>query len=122
MMLIIFLASSQPSSNLPNFAWADTLVKKGGHAIGYALLAISYWRGLRFRRERWLLAWLLAMLYAISDEFHQSFVPGRFASPVDVVIFDNFGALISLLLVGFYKRQRSGPAAAIVEQVEPTTG
>ena len=86
------------------------------------MLAIAYWRGLRFREEKWLLAWLLAVFYAVTDEFHQSFVLGRFACVWDVLIFDNFGALISLLILGLYKRQRSDPAGPIVEQVKPRAG
>jgi len=41
-MSVIFWFSSQPSSNLPNFDWADKAIKKGGHMFGYALLAWSY--------------------------------------------------------------------------------
>jgi len=98
MMLIIFSFSSQPSSDLPNFNWADEIVKKGGHIVGYAMLALSYWYALRMQSgQRWL-AWLLSVLYALTDELHQSFVPGRYASIWDVLIFDNFGVVISLWL------------------------
>ncbi len=48
-MLAIFLVSAQPLSNLPNFAWADRVIKKGGHMVGYAFLAVSYWRVLGFQ-------------------------------------------------------------------------
>jgi VanZ family protein len=115
MMFIIFLFSAQPSSDLPNFNWADRLVKKGGHMVGYALLAISYWRGLQFKPERWWLAWCLVILYAVTDEFHQSFVPGRFPSIWDVLVYDNLGALISLWLFGSYKIQRSDLVRPIAE-------
>jgi len=55
MMLVIFLFSARPSSDLPNFGWADTIVKKGGHVIGYALLAWSYWHMFDYRRGKlWL--------------------------------------------------------------------
>ena len=98
MMLIIFSFSSQPSSDLPNFNWADEIIKKGGHIVGYAMLALSYWYALRMQSgQRWL-AWFLALLYAATDELHQSFVPGRYSSVWDVVIFDNFGVVISLWL------------------------
>ena len=114
-MLTIFLFSARPSSELPNFDWADRIVKKGGHMTGYALLALSYWRALGFRREKWWLAWGFAMLYAVSDEFHQSFVPGRHPSISDVLVFDNLGALISLWFLGLYKIQRSDSLRPIVE-------
>jgi len=99
MMLIIFLFSSQPSSALPNFSWADKIVKKGGHVVGYAILALSYWYAFRMQEDKRWLAWLLAVLYAFTDELHQTFVPGRHSSIWDVLIFDNFGAMISLWIV-----------------------
>jgi hypothetical protein len=106
MMLLIFLVSAQSSSNLPNFDWADGLVKKSGHTVGYAILAWLYWRALEFKdSQRWV-AWLLAVLYALTDEFHQSFVPGRHPDVLDVLIFDNFGALISLWLINRYRKQK----------------
>jgi VanZ family protein len=97
MMLVIFLASSTPSKDMPGFGSWDTIVKKGGHMLGYALLALSYAHGLGLNKKHWwMLPWLLAILYAASDEFHQSFVPGRNATPVDVGI-DTIGAGIGLL-------------------------
>jgi VanZ family protein len=116
-MLVIFLFSARPSSELPDFEWADRIVKKGGHMIGYALLAVSYWRAIEFRRERWWLAWCMAILYAISDEFHQSFVPGRSPSVWDVLVFDNLGAFVGIVILRLYKRQRSDSARPIVEEV-----
>lgn len=47
------------------------------------------------RRER-LLAWGLALLYGITDEIHQSFVPGRHPSAVDIVV-DGIGAALAVL-------------------------
>ena len=93
------------------------MIKKGGHMIGYAVLALSYWRALYFSQEKWWLAWCLAILYAVIDEFHQSFVPGRFPSIWDVLIYDNLGALISLWLYTLYKTQRSDSPGPIVERV-----
>jgi VanZ family protein len=89
---------------MPNFSWADEIVKKGGHMIGYAMLALSYWHAFRMQEGKRWLAWLLAVLYAVSDEWHQSFVPGRYPSLWDVLIFDNFGALIALWLAGRWSK------------------
>jgi VanZ family protein len=77
MMAAIFLFSSIPSTEMPSFGFWDLLVKKGGHATGYGLLALSFWFALKWDR-RWIwLAFVLTALYAGSDEFHQSFVLGR---------------------------------------------
>ncbi len=94
-MLLIFAASSTPGDDLPSFGAEDFLVKKGGHMLGYALLAIGYLRGLSERKpvtlRTGILAVFLAGLYATTDEFHQLFVTGRNASPYDVMI-DTIGA------------------------------
>ncbi|HEY5729109.1 MAG TPA: VanZ family protein [Anaerolineales bacterium] len=104
-MLVIFIFSSQPSEKLPDFHWADSIVKKGGHMFGYGLLAVSYWNGFGWAKRMRPFAWALAIIYAITDELHQSFVPGRHPSVWDVLIFDNLGALISLWFAGLYIRR-----------------
>ena len=109
-MGLIFWFSSQPSQELPDFEWADRLVKKSGHVIGYALLAVSYWYALGMKKNVVWFAWSLAMLYALSDEFHQSFVPGRNPSVWDVLIFDSLGSVLGLWLAGGFMKQKR-PAA-----------
>ena len=93
MMAAIFYFSAQPGDKLPDFFSWDRAVKKGGHILGYALLALSYFHWLRNDKKYCWLAWLLTLLYAATDEFHQSFTPGRSPSPFDVIVFDNLGAL-----------------------------
>ena len=74
--------------------------------LGYGLLALSYWHSFDWDKKKRPLAWLLAVLYALSDEFHQSFTSGRHPSIWDVLIFDNLGALISLWLTDLYLNQK----------------
>jgi VanZ family protein len=97
LMLAIVAFSSIPSKEMPYFSWADLIVKKGGHMLGYGLLALSYSYGLRGNNKQWWLSWLLAVLFAITDEIHQSSVPGRHSSIVDVCI-DSIGAGLALLI------------------------
>ncbi|MBN2500350.1 MAG: VanZ family protein [Anaerolineales bacterium] len=116
LMLVIFIFSAIPDAGLqtqfspdpvkiPNFGVANRVVKKLGHLLIYALLARCYLYGLgkHDRRTRWI-AFGLAVLYGISDEFHQSFVPGRGAGPVDVFI-DACGAWLALFLPKIIKRR-----------------
>lgn len=108
MMGIIFWFSSQPADELPVFSWADVIVKKSGHVIGYALLALSSWHAMAMdmaKNKRWLV-WLFVILYALTDEYHQAFVAGRHSSIWDVLIFDNFGAVIALWLAGKRIKQK----------------
>jgi VanZ family protein len=78
-MAIIYGASSIPDlTTLPGGLSDHT-----GHSVGYALLAAlvlraragGTWRGVT-TRAGWQ-AWLVAVLYGATDEFHQSFVHGR---------------------------------------------
>src|SRR5512140_1225987 len=85
-MAVLFTASATPSRDIPTFGVIDYLVKKGGHMLGYAILALLLRRALGWDAQRTWLAWLLAVLYALSDEFHQSFVPGRHPALLDAVV------------------------------------
>jgi VanZ family protein len=105
-MAVIFGFSSIPSQEMPSFGPWDLVVKKGTHMLGYGLLALAYWYGLCFDKHRWWLALLLAVLYAITDEFHQYFVPGRHPSWVDALVFDGGGAAIALGLANWWQARR----------------
>ena len=96
LMIIIFLASGTPSTILPDYGVWDTFIKKGGHVLGYALLANSFWYGFGFQAEKAWKAWGLAVIYAMTDEYHQSFTSGRHPSLVDVFLFDGGGSLLGL--------------------------
>ncbi len=100
-MAVIFVASSIPGDTMPNLGDFDFSAKKIGHTMGYALLAAAYLRAITDGRpasaRQVCLATILTLAYAISDECHQIFTPGRSASPVDVLI-DMAGASIGLIL------------------------
>jgi VanZ family protein len=113
-MSLIFIASNTPGPDLPSFGYFDFDLKKGGHMLGYALLAITYIRALansrRITRGIVVAAILLSGLYAITDEFHQSFTPGRSPSPIDVMI-DTIGASLGSLLWFWYRTKRNARGA-----------
>ena len=78
---VIFALSSIPSLGTGLGVW-DPILRKGAHVTEYAILAVLLVRAL----GRELPALALGVLYAASDELHQSFVRGRHASPIDVAI------------------------------------
>lgn len=77
------------------------IVRKGAHMFEYAVLAILFANALRQhfyeRRVVYQLALTASLLYAISDELHQTLVPGRSGQYIDVAI-DFVGAIIGILL------------------------
>jgi hypothetical protein len=108
-MGVIFFLSSQ--SRLPDLslAFSDALQDVLGHFFAYGALALlTFWTLEAFGARRPALwALVVALLYGMSDEFHQAFVPGRHPDPLDVAT-DIAGAaftLLALRLVRFRTRR-----------------
>ena len=100
LMAVIFLLSAQPDLN-SGLGTIDLIGRKLIHAGEYGLLTFLWWRALRTvssPRAAIVLALGLAIGYAGTDEFHQHYVHGRHATPVDVVI-DAAGACIAAVLI-----------------------
>jgi len=95
----IFYLSGIPYLRI-TLAWWDIIARKAAHMFVFGVLARLLARALMgSSRGSWkkIFAWALALsfLYACSDEYHQSFVPGRSCSAVDVTI-DTVGAWLAL--------------------------
>jgi VanZ family protein len=106
-MAVIFAFSAQPNLN-SGLGWIDHVGRKIVHAADYALLCFLWWRALRSKidgRTALAVAWSIAVLYAVSDEYHQTFVTGRHGSWVDVAI-DSMGAGLFVLLALRAHRRR----------------
>jgi VanZ family protein len=89
---VIFTFSSIPSLSTGLGTW-DTVLRKGAHVTEYAVLGALLYRAL----VREPLALATGIAYAATDEFHQHFVRGRHASPVDVAI-DAVGVSLGMLI------------------------
>ncbi|NJM42350.1 MAG: VanZ family protein [Anaerolineae bacterium] len=106
-MALIFVLSDQPVLlSVTNNALLDIVFKKSAHILTYAILmGLVFWAlGVQHgapngapNRPHTLLAFAIVLAYAASDEFHQSFVPGRASRWTDVAIFDLAGACIGWL-------------------------
>jgi VanZ family protein len=100
LMALIFFLSAQPDLSSGLGAW-DVLLRKLAHASVYAALAFLWWRALRDvapPQRALAAAWLIAVAYSATDEWHQTFVSGRHGSPADVLI-DAGGAAAAALWV-----------------------
>ena len=95
--------------------WVVFIARKCAHVAEYAILALLLWRALRRpqrgQRRPWKwqeagAALLLVAAYAVTDEFHQIFVPTRTPAVHDVIIDTLGGAagLFALWLIG--RRQK----------------
>jgi len=111
-MSLIYYVSSLPGDELGPDTLIINLIKKSGHFIIFGVLAALYLSTLKGRKSLaetgsvlFMLSLFLTMLYAISDEYHQSFTPGRHSSGYDVLI-DACGALTVLGLLYTLKSRR----------------
>ena len=94
-MLLIFGLSSTPDLPAPPGGLSDV----GAHALAYGVLAVfmlraladTRWDGVTIRTT--LAAFCLTLLYGLTDEFHQWFVPGRVSEWRDVFA-DAVGAVL----------------------------
>lgn len=99
---VIFLLSAQ--GILPSFemSTADYVFKKTAHITVYAVLYFLLWRAVQKtisppeRHIHWALPMFLTLCYALSDELHQNFVPGRYGTIRDVG-YDMLGAGVVFL-------------------------
>ncbi|KRQ85810.1 VanZ like family protein [Caloramator mitchellensis] len=80
---------------------ADFIIRKAAHFteyfILYSLLFKAFSEDFSFKNSL-IFSIIFTFLYSSSDEFHQSFVPGRAPSFKDVLI-DTAGGVMALLLI-----------------------
>ena len=103
LMALIFLQSSQPGV-LGDLGVFNLILSSVAHVLMFGLLATVLWWVLKpVSGGALLIAVVVAGLYGVSDEIHQSFVATRTASVADVG-FDFLGAALAALLI---RRSRS---------------
>lgn len=102
-MGFIFLLSSQPDlSPITPFRFQG--MDKVAHAVAYGICAILVRRAALPSPGATLIGWLVPVLYGTTDEFHQSFVPGRDMSFWDVVA-DAAGAALALMIAAWARER-----------------
>ena len=112
-MTAIFALSSIPDTETPANAlesalrWVSPELQNLLHVPLFGGLAWCWHWGLRswMKQEQWRLgaALALTLAYAVLDEIHQLYVPGRFGSLTDVVL-NAVGAVLALAVIATHQR------------------
>lgn len=99
---VIFSFSSITTNAVSEIHWKDFIVKKLAHIGEYGIFTILLYRALQgsgfSKKKASIWALLVCILYAISDEYHQSFTPGRGPTLRDVG-FDTIGGSLAIYFV-----------------------
>jgi VanZ family protein len=108
MALIYYLSSAPVQADLPEIKHFDKVL----HFIAYGVLGICYWLCLVAYKckKSYSLAVLFSFIYGCSDEFHQSYIPGRTPDVFDIVA-DTSGALVCVFVANclyLYYLKRNG--------------
>jgi len=100
-----------PAEKRPYLATWGKVIRKLAHFTEYALLGFALVVHLKYRLRDsslprvCLIAWLVATLYAGTDELHQLFIANRSAAVTDVLI-DSAGAVVGTLFGALRQRLR----------------
>jgi VanZ family protein len=111
-MLVIFMLSSMPHLKPPDLGFRP--VDKLAHAVEFAVLGVLLFRTATFRyafsSRLFIILFCIGVLYGISDEIHQAFVPQRVSSVWDVAA-DAVGIFLGLVAARLWRmRERfQGP-------------
>jgi len=97
---LIFLLSSFPKLQISE-GLADLILRKLAHMFEYGVLYLLIYRVFKrtsslSKNKLLFISLFLTILYAASDEYHQTFVPGRSGNLTDVSI-DSVGAVLGLI-------------------------
>jgi VanZ family protein len=95
-----------PNTSPETLAIVHFIMRKIAHFTEYAILGFLAARAFRTHQRWFLICVTLVVVYALLDEYHQSFVPSRTASIFDSLI-DMAGGLTALIFIRTRKRAKS---------------
>ena len=119
-MILIFIMSSfnsTESSNQSNFIVdiianifnttniniLSLIIRKLAHFTEYFILGILVYNLIHSYNKKLYIGIIICVIYAISDEIHQLFVPGRSCQLLDILI-DSMGSIVGIYLLYFIKK------------------
>jgi VanZ family protein len=106
-----------PALTTAQFEVIHHLIRKTAHFCEYFVFYLLLLHAVHGVRKQWqwssaVIAWAIAAVYSCLDEFHQSFVASRGASPWDSLL-DSIGAAVAMFGVYLFLRYRASRAARL---------
>jgi VanZ family protein len=102
------------------FSWKEPyiliefIMRKCAHIAEYAVLAVLWLllinETTELRKYNFLISPFMVILYASSDEWHQSFIAGRTGHPIDVAV-DCVGLLVAIIIIIILNRKNRNKGA-----------
>lgn len=115
--IFIFSFSSVTTPRISEVHWQDFVIKKLAHIVEYGVFALLLLRALKGSglksKKAFAYALFISIAYGITDEFHQSFTPGREPTVRDA-IFDSVGSLVALIWARDLLPRASGKVKSIM--------
>lgn len=87
--------------NINNLDIINYIVRKAAHLTEYTILGILTNNMIKNINIKLYIGLIICIIYAISDEIHQFFIPGRTCQILDICI-DSLGILIGLIIYKYY--------------------
>ena len=86
--------------NISNIEILSLIIRKLAHFTEYFILGILTYNMINNYNKKSYISIIICILYAISDELHQLFVPGRSCQVLDIII-DSIGSILGIYLLSF---------------------
>ena len=83
--------------NINNIEFLSLIIRKLAHFTEYFILGILTYNLIKNYRKKYYIAIIICIIYAISDEIHQIFIPGRSCQITDILI-DSIGAITAIYI------------------------
>lgn len=83
--------------NINNIEFLSLIIRKLAHFTEYFVLGILTYNLIKNYRKKYYIAIIICIIYAISDEIHQIFIPGRSCQITDILI-DSIGAITAIYI------------------------
>lgn len=90
--------------NIDNTKLLSLIIRKLAHFTEYLILGLIVYNMIHQYNKKNYIAIIICIIYAISDEIHQLYVPGRSCQILDMII-DTFGSMIGIYLLLFIKHK-----------------